>query len=105
MTGDSQAINVWVCCSADMATHMKTTIEIPDPLLNQVRELASRQNSTVKALVESGLRTVIRESEARQSSAGFHLRRASFEGNGLQPAIRGSSWDRLRELAYEDHGG
>jgi transcription-repair coupling factor (superfamily II helicase) len=33
------------------------------------------------------------------------LRRASFKGKGLQPQVAGAGWDRLREMAYEDHGG
>jgi hypothetical protein len=35
----------------------------------------------------------------------FRLRPASFKGRGLQPQVAGAGWDRLREMAYEDHGG
>jgi len=38
-------------------------------------------------------------------ATGFRLRRASYKGNGLQAALQGVSWERLREMAYEGHGG
>lgn len=85
-----------------MGTHMKTTIEIPDPILNQARELATREGTTVKALVEQGLRRILAE---RRRVEPFRLRRASFKGQGLRPELQGASWERLRELAYEEHGG
>jgi len=80
---------------------MKTTIEIPDPVLNEARRLAEREGTTVKALVELGLRRVIAD---KRRGAGFRLRKASFKGQGLQPQLQGASWERLRELAYEGHG-
>ncbi len=85
-----------------MGTHMKTTIEISVPLLNQARKLAVRQGTTLRALVEEGLRKVVAENRRPE---GFRLRQASFKGKGLQPQVAGAGWDRLREMAYEDHGG
>lgn len=85
-----------------MGTHMKTTIEISGPLLNQARRMATQQGTTLRALVEEGLRKVVAE---KRRPEGFHLRRASFRGEGLQPQASGAGWDRLREMAYEGHGG
>lgn len=84
-----------------MGTHMKTTIEIPDPLLNSVRRLAAAEGTTVKALVELGLRRVLSE---KRRDAGFRLRSASFKGNGLSPAVQGADWQQLRDMAYEGRG-
>ena len=81
---------------------MKTTIEISDPLLMQARRLATRQGTTLRSLVEQGLRQVVAE---KPEVTEFRLRRATFKGQGLQPEIRSASWDRLREMAYEGHGG
>jgi hypothetical protein len=81
---------------------MKTTVEIPDSLLAEVRRLAAREGTTVRALVEQGLRRVIAE---RKGSRGFRLRRATFGGDGLQPGVATASWERIRELAYEGRGG
>jgi len=80
---------------------MKTTVEISDPLLREVRRLAARQGVTLRTLIERGLHRVIADA---RPGAPFKLRRASFKGQGLQPEFRGASWDRLRDAAYEDHG-
>ncbi len=85
-----------------MGTHMKTTIDIADPLLNEARKIAVREGVTVKALVESGLRQVI--AEKKRSGRAFRLRKRSFKGNGLQPGMEGLSWERIRALAYDGRG-
>jgi Arc/MetJ family transcription regulator len=81
---------------------MKTTIDIADPLFAEAKRAAERQGTTLKALVEQGLRHVL--AEPARGAAPFRLRRASFKGRGLRPELEGQPWDRLRELAYEDHG-
>lgn len=83
---------------------MKTTVEISDSLLREVREVrevAARDGVTLRALVERGLRRVVAESKC---SAPFKLRRASFGGNGRQPELREAAWDQLRDLVYKDRG-
>jgi hypothetical protein len=80
---------------------MKTTIDISPSILEASRELAARQGVTLKMLVEQGLRHVL-SSEKRE--APFKLRDASVSGNGLQVDLQGSSWERLRDMAYEGRG-
>jgi hypothetical protein len=80
---------------------MKTTIDISDPLLREARKLAEREGVTLRALVERGLRRVVTETKP---DAPFKLRRASFNGKGLQADTRGASWGRLRDLTYEGRG-
>jgi hypothetical protein len=46
---------------------MKTTIEISDPLLEAARQLAGREKTTVRALVEEGLRRVIEDRAIRHT--------------------------------------
>ena len=82
---------------------MKTTVEIPDSLLEEARKLAAREGTTLKALLEQGLRHVV--TERRRRAGAFRLRKASFRGYGLQPGVAGSSWERIREMAYETRGG
>ena len=81
---------------------MKTTVEIPDPLAEEAKAVARRERTTLRALIEAGLRQVVRD---RQRGARFQLRDASFGGRGLQPDFRGGDWQRIREAAYEAHGG
>jgi hypothetical protein len=80
---------------------MKTTLEISDPLLREARKLAARERTTLRALVEQGLRRVVTE---RQRRPAFRLRKASFKGRGLRPEFQDAAWERVRDLAYEGRG-
>lgn len=80
---------------------MKTTVEISDVLLGEIRALAVREGVTLRTLVERGLHRVVAEA---QRSARFKLRRASFKGEGRQADLREASWEKLRDLVYEDRG-
>jgi len=81
---------------------MKTTLDLPDPLLDEARKVAAREGTTLRALVELGLRKVIAE---RKRQPAFRLRKASFAGRGLRPELQDSDWERLRDLSYEGRGG
>lgn len=95
---------LWVYGLFDMVTHMKTTVELSDSLAEEARTLAAREKTTLRALIEAGLRHVLREHRER---APFRLRDASFEGEGLQEPFDfgDGSWARIREAIYEDRGG
>jgi hypothetical protein len=80
---------------------MKTTVEIPDSLLQQARRLASQEHTTVKALVQEGLRRLMAE---RKAGKPFKLRKVSFRGNGLQPQMAGAAWQQIRDAAYQGRG-
>lgn len=78
---------------------MKTTLEISDPLLRDARKIAAREGTTLRALVEQGLRRVVAEKRRRPA---FRLRQVTFGGHGLRPELRDAGWDRIRDLIYED---
>ena len=77
---------------------MKTTIDIADPILREARKLASQEGTTLRALVEQGLRHVISE---RKQKRPFRLRLVTSGGQGLRPELRDASWDTIRDLSYE----
>lgn len=81
---------------------MKTTVEIADSVFRAARELAAREQTTLRALIEAGLR---RELEERHRASPFRLRDASFDGEGLQQPGLEADWDHVRSLIYEGHGG
>jgi hypothetical protein len=84
-----------------MVINMKTTIQIPDSLFEEVRKLAHQEHITMKVIVEEGLRRIVSE---RKRRSGFKLRKATFKGNGLQPHLAGTSWDQILQLSYEGRG-
>ena len=87
-----------------MASHMKTTIHIADSLFKEARRIAAEERTTLRALVEEGLRRVIVEHRSRRSRL-FRLRKATFKGRGLQPHLAGATWDQILDISYEGRGG
>ncbi len=81
---------------------MKTTIEISDSLLREVRKLAACEGVTLRTLVERALHRVVAEGK---HGARFKLRRASFKGKELQAELPERSWDKQRDRVYEGRGG
>jgi hypothetical protein len=80
---------------------MKTTVHIVDALLEEARKIAAQEQTTVKAMIEEGLRRII---DDRKRKKTFRLRKVTFKGNGLQPDIAGASWEKIREISYEGRG-
>ena len=81
---------------------MKTTVEIADSLLASARRLAAKEGTSVRALIEEGLRKVV---DKRERRAGFALRRVTFGGEGLSPDLSDADWSAIRDRSYEDRGG
>jgi hypothetical protein len=80
---------------------MKTTIQIPDMLFEEVRKLAHQEHSTMKDIIEEGLRRIVSE---RKRRGQFKLRKVTFKGHGLQPHLTGTSWDQILQISYEGRG-
>jgi hypothetical protein len=76
---------------------MKTTVNLPDELLREAQELARRERTTLRELIETGLRAVVKQ---RSGESPFVLEDASVSGRGLQPAFRGARWEQIRDTIY-----
>jgi predicted transcriptional regulator len=63
-----------------MGVWMKTTIEISDALFQSAKTLAQRRRTTLRQIVEEGLRTVLREEQAKDRKP-FKLVDASVTGS------------------------
>lgn len=87
-----------------MGTHMKTTIELNDTLLQAARDVAARQGTTLRGVFEAALRSYL-QSQSGTRRAPFQLRRHTFSGNGLRPEAVEAGWERIRDLSYEGRGG
>lgn len=81
---------------------MKTTVDIADAVLDEAKRVAADEGTTLRALLEEGLRRAL---DARRKRAPFTMRDASFGGRGLQPGIAESDWSAIRERVYEGRGG
>lgn len=84
-----------------MVAHMKTTIEIAQPILEGAKKLARQEGITLRLLVEEGLRSVL---AARQSRKTFRLTDAGFKGRGLQDGVEEGRWAEVRDAIYEGRG-
>lgn len=75
---------------------MRTTVDIADPLLRQAKAEAEREGSTLRNLIEDGLRMVL---ENRRAAAGkrFRLRKLPAQGGGLMPEFQNAGWEGMLE--------
>ena len=79
---------------------MKTTVDLPDPLLRQAKAFALEQGVPLREVFEVALVMLLREKPA--APGGFRLETITTKGEGLQ--IDGD-WSEIRSLIYEGHGG
>jgi hypothetical protein len=85
----------------DMVTHMKTTVDIADDLLLRAKREAEASQTTLRSLIEEGLREVLgRKALAKHKP----IKPVTFRGRGLQPGFRGKGWDAIRDAIYGTAG-
>jgi Arc/MetJ family transcription regulator len=80
-----------------MVTHMKTTINIADDLLERAKRQAHRENKTLREIVEEALR---RQLSGDVTAGTFRLKRHTFKGKGLRPGIMEGDWETVRDTIY-----
>lgn len=78
-----------------MGTHMKTTIDLSDALFDSAKKLARQRQTTLRALVEEGLRRVLADAHATGTPA-FRLKDASVQGGELLESDP-RRWQELEE--------
>jgi hypothetical protein len=76
---------------------VKTTVDITDSLLEQAKQLAAARSTTLRQIIEEGLRNMI---ETKQEQP-FRLRDGSFGGQGM---VRKMTWDEIRDEIYQGRG-
>lgn len=62
-----------------MGAHMKTSIDLSDALFDSAKALAQQRQTTLRALVEEGLRRVLFEAQSTAKPT-FKLKDASVRG-------------------------
>ena len=69
-----------------MSRHMRTTVRLPDGLLNQVKREAEQRGETVTALIEQGLRLVLAQTRTTSQKEPVKLP-VSAVGGGVLPGV------------------
>ena len=85
-------------CDKYMGDHMKTTVEISDPLLREAKGIAERDGTTLRELIELGLRRVLDERNAAIQKP-YKLRDLRNYNMKLRPEIREGDWEQIRALS------
>ena len=80
---------------------VKTTIELSDDLAKKAKAYAARKHTTLRAVIEQGIRQVLRN---ERSVSKFKLRDASVGGKGLREEYQDADWAKIREAAYKGRG-
>jgi hypothetical protein len=75
---------------------MKTTVDLPDDLLERAKVVAAREPTTPRLLIEEGLRWVL--SQKRRKAERFVLRDGSVPGHGVNKGLTEGDWDHLPGL-------
>lgn len=73
---------------------MKTTVEIPDSLMREVKRYALDHRLSFRQVIENSLRQTLRAPRQRGS---FRLKDGSVGGQGMQ---KDYDWGEIQELIY-----
>jgi hypothetical protein len=76
---------------------MRTSIDIPDPLLRRARKLARERGVSLKQLFIDGLRSVV---DGESSGPPHSMKDHSFGEGGLVNGLSWSDTERMDELVY-----
>ncbi len=80
---------------------MKTTVDISDELLARAKRLAVRRRTTLRAIIEQGIRNTLKE---QQNGGRYVLPDKSVKGKGLRAAFSDKGWSDIRDATYAGRG-
>ena len=81
-----------------MGTHMKTTIEISDPLFAAAKRQAARTGMTLRALIEQGLKQTLKDGAHEPV---HQPRDGRVKGRGLTREARNAGWRAVLDAANQ----
>jgi hypothetical protein len=79
-----------------MVVRVKTTVDIAEAMLREAKLIAAREGTTLKALIDEGLRHVI--DERAQQKTGFRLRDVRYGDSVGAPGIDPNDWMSIKHL-------
>jgi hypothetical protein len=80
-----------------MVVRVKTTIDIAELTLKEAKRIAAEEGTTLRAVIEEGLRRVIDDREQRDT--GFRLRDVRYGRGGVVADIDINDWMTFKHLA------
>jgi hypothetical protein len=80
----------------------RTTVRLPEDLLNQARRKAAAEGRTLTSLIEDGLRVIVGESRRTEKRKPV-MPRVSKAGGGLTPGIDLTNPSTLQEADDLDY--
>lgn len=86
-----------------MLSHMRTSVDLPEPLLLRAKRLARKRKTTLRSLLEEGLRAVLEKETS--TTPRYHYLDCSFGEGGLVKGQSFDDWSSLRAQIYEGRGG
>jgi predicted transcriptional regulator len=78
---------------------MKTSFDLSESLLHQVKQLAKQRGTTTKSLVEEALMKLLAEAQ-QEEAPRFTLRDVSFGSGGMTVEFANAGWERIRDEIY-----
>lgn len=81
-----------------MVAHMKTTVEIADALFAEARAEAERRGTSMRSLIEDGLRRVLDSTD--DDGPSWELPDLGYGTGGIRPEYLAGGHDAFLEAAY-----
>ena len=83
-----------------MASHMKTTVQISDALLAEIQSIATKNKTTLRALMQEGLMHVVERERLKKKP--FKLKDCSVGPQKVNEELVGRQWEDIVDLVYGD---
>lgn len=83
-----------------MFKHMRTTVILSEKIMRDAKRLATKRGTTLRALIEEGLRLVTKNDETKT----FRLEDGAYGKGGLREGVDLANWESIREAIYPGRG-
>lgn len=81
---------------------MKTTLEISDPIFEQLKLIAVRQKTSFKQIVDMALQKFLAFTSLKPKKTKLKIK--PFGGDGFCEGIDPNDWGNIRDISYAGRG-
>ena len=79
---------------------MRTTVVLPDALMDAVGALATQKKATLRTIMAEALRQYLASNQGEQLA--FKLKDGAVHGGAPQGGVDLADWAQIRSLVYDD---